>query len=337
MNLGKTAGRTRFFDSVYESLYDCIKSTELAPWEDAIVNGVAEFLAHSPNGHLPDWITALENLTHAQASQTDLATESISIGKSTDLPAAQAEEVADSLRSLHPWRKGPWNYFGIEIDSEWRSNLKWDRLKGAISPLRNRLVLDIGSGNGYYCYRIAGEGARLTLGIDPYLLYVVQSLAPRACVTEPIPAWVVPFGIEQLPARIPVFDTVFSMGTLYHRRSPIDHLLEIRELLAPRGEIVLETLVIDGPEGATLMPNGRYAKMRNTWFIPSCLTLENWLQRCQYRDIRLVDVSPTTSNEQRSTEWMRFDSLDTFLDPADETKTVEGYPGPKRAIFIARK
>ena len=126
------------------------------------------------------------------------------------------------------------------------------------------------------------------------------------------------------------------MGVLYHRRSPLDHLLELREMIRPRGELVLETLVVDGPEGHALLPRSRYAKMRNTWFIPSCPTLERWLERSGFRDIRLADLSATTTDEQRSTDWMTFDSLETFLDPMDPSRTIEGYPGPKRALFIAQ-
>ncbi|MCK5863518.1 MAG: DUF1698 domain-containing protein, partial [Marinobacter adhaerens] len=50
-----------------------------------------------------------------------------------------------------------------------------------------------------------------------------------------------------------------------------------------------------------------------------------------------VDVTPTTTDEQRSTDWMRFNSLQDFLDPNDPSKTVEGYPGPLRATVIAEK
>ena len=82
--------------------------------------------------------------------------------------------------------------------------------------------------------------------------------------------------------------------------------------------------MVDGPEGYALLPKGRYAKMRNTWFIRSCLTLERWVERCGYRGINLVDVSPTMSDEQRSTDWMRFDSLKTFLDP--QLKRIMGLP-----------
>jgi tRNA (mo5U34)-methyltransferase len=125
------------------------------------------------------------------------------------------------------------------------------------------------------------------------------------------------------------------MGVLYHRRSPIDHLIELRGALRPGGQLILETLVVDGDASRVLVPEGRYAKMRNVWFIPSPATLENWLRRCGYRDIRTVDVTPTTVGEQRSTEWMTFESLADFLDPADTRLTIEGHPAPQRAVVVA--
>jgi tRNA (mo5U34)-methyltransferase len=325
------------FEQIYQPLYDQIRSTDLHPWLDDVAQGIRDNLCSSSNGHLPRWIQSLERMPQATPTRLHLDQDAISIGHADDLKEDQRSILKDSLMSLHPWRKGPWSYFGMELDTEWRSNLKWDRLRQAISPLKDRLALDIGSGNGYYSYRMAGEQAKLVLGIDPYLLYVVQSLFARRYLPNTVPAWVLPFSIEQLPKSIPVFNTVFSMGVLYHRRSPLDHLLELGSLLTPSGELVLETLVVDGPEGYSLLPKGRYAKMRNTWFIPSCLTLESWLARCGYRDINLVDVSSTTPEEQRSTEWMHFDSLETFLNPEDPSKTIEGYPGPQRAIFVASK
>jgi len=50
-----------------------------------------------------------------------------------------------------------------------------------------------------------------------------------------------------------------------------------------------------------------------------------------------VDVTDTTIDEQRSTDWMRFNSLQDFLDPENPSRTVEGYPGPRRATVIAEK
>ena len=144
-----------------------------------------------------------------------------------------------------------------------------------------------------------------------------------------------PLGIEDLPYGLKVFDTVFSMGVLYHRRSPIEHLMELRDCLRPGGELVLETLIIDGGLGEVLLPEGRYAKMRNVWFLPSCDTLISWLKRCGFQNIRLIDVSSTSVEEQRSTEWMQFHSLKDFLSAENHQLTCEGLPAPKRAIITA--
>jgi len=325
------------FESNFNLLYEAMADTELSPWLDRLPQQVQNRFDHSDNGHLPQWLVALNSMPEANPSLFDLKSDAITIGKSSDLSTNQAKQLRESLMAFHPWRKGPWNYFGMEIDTEWRSDLKWDRIKQSISPLKGRLVLDVGCGNGYYSYRIAGEEAKLALGADPFLLYVLQSLLARRYLPRSCPAFVVPLGIEMLPSHLPFFDTVLSMGVLYHRRSPLDHLLELRGLLRENGELVLETLVIDGDEGQTLLPKGRYAKMRNTWCIPSCLTLERWLERCGFQNIRLANLSTTTFEEQRSTDWMTFDSLDTFLDPDDSSKTIEGYPAPKRAIFVANR
>ena len=134
-------------------------------------------------------------------------------------------------------------------------------------------MLDVGCGNGYHCWRMLGAGARAVIGIDPTLLSVMQFQAIQR-LTGNANIFVLPLGIEDMPYGLKAFDTVFSMGVLYHRRSPIDHLLELRDSLRPGGELVLETLVIDGKLGDTLVPQQRYAKMRNVWFIPSCETLD---------------------------------------------------------------
>ncbi len=126
------------------------------------------------------------------------------------------------------------------------------------------------------------------------------------------------------------------MGILYHRRSPMDHLQELRDCLRPGGQLVLETLVIEGELGHTLVPQGRYARMGNVWFLPSCETLMSWLKKMGFEEPELIDVSVTTTDEQRSTDWMCFHSLSDFLDPEDHSKSIEGHPAPRRAIITAR-
>ena len=142
--------------------------------------------------------------------------------------------------------------FGASIDTEWRSDWKWDRLKNHIEPLSGRKVLDIGCGSGYHCWRMRGAGAELVIGIDPTPLFIVQFFALQKYIQDHH-VTVLPMGIEHLPEKLRFFDTVFSMGVLYHRRSPFDHLIELRDCLVSGGELILETLVIDGDEGQVLV------------------------------------------------------------------------------------
>lgn len=321
----------------YQALYARLPGTPLENWLKTLPQQVEEKLHPSEHGDLKKWLAALEEIPAANSALTDFSTSAIHIGTARDFDEAGLKKLEKSLRELHPWRKGPFNLHGIQIDTEWRSDWKWARLKRHIQPLKNRLVLDIGCGNGYHCWRMLGEGAGQVIGIDPTLLSVMQFQAVKKLAGSDLPIDVLPLGIEELPSGLKAFDSVFSMGVLYHRRSPIDHLYELAYCLRPGGELVLETLVIEGKKGEVLLPEGRYAKMRNVWFIPSCQTLENWLKRCGYKDIRLVDVTRTTTEEQRTTSWMHFHSLSNFLDPNNPELTCEGLPAPTRAIYTATK
>jgi tRNA (mo5U34)-methyltransferase len=209
-------------------------------------------------------------------------------------------------------------------------------LKDHIADLDGRVVLDVGTGSGYHLWRMLGAGAKLALGIEPTLAFIAQFHAVAYLLANQ-QATILPVTLEQLD-RAPLFDTVFSMGVLYHRRDPLGHLRELSECLRPGGELVLETLVIDGDGQQVLTPYDRYAAMRNIWFIPSVPLLMIWLKRLGYDNIRLVNQEPTSLEEQRATRWTDFrQSLVDFLDPDDLSKTVEGYPAPLRAIVLANK
>jgi len=251
------------------------------------------------------------------------------------LPAAKSvDERRKLLLQLAPWRKGPFDVGGVHIDAEWRSDLKWARLSDAVAPLAGRNVLDVGCGNGYYALRLHEEGANAVLGIDPTLLYVMQFFAVTYDC-EPLPVKVLPLRMHELPDTPRVFDTTFSMGVLYHQRSPIDHLRQLRDTLRPGGQLVLETIFIPGNESYACTPEDRYARMKNVWLLPTVSELTTWLQRTGYRDIEIVDESKTSPEEQRATEWMSFESLADALDPNDLSKTVEGWPAPRRVIMTA--
>jgi tRNA (mo5U34)-methyltransferase len=200
--------------------------------------------------------------------------------------------------------------------------------------LNGRKILDIGCGNGYHMFRMLGAGAEFVVGIDPSRLFMMQFRTLKRYARD-LPAFYLPLGIESLPA-MPCFDTVFSMGVLYHRKSPFDFLKKMKSMLKAGGKLVLETLVVEGDEQTILVPENRYAKMRNVWFIPSPAALTRWLRRAGFEDIRLVDVCRTTLKEQRSTHWMQWESLENFLDPQNPELTIEGYSAPLRATLIAK-
>jgi len=247
--------------------------------------------------------------------------------------AAPADRKA-LLLQLAPWRKGPFRVGGVEIDSEWRSDLKWSRVADSIEPLAGRKVLDVGCGNGYYALEIRKAGADLVIGVDPTLLFVMQFVAVNQFVKDPA-VFVVPLRLEELPPANNAFDTTFSMGVLYHQRSPVDHLRQLRTTLRPGGQLVLETIFVPGEESYACTPSDRYARMRNVWLLPTIAELTTWMRRSGYRDIDVIDTSITSFDEQRSTEWMSFESLREALDPDDPSRTIEGWPAPRRAVVTA--
>lgn len=317
-----------------ESLVDTWRGTPLAPWAELLPDQVARGLSPERYGDLPRWQAALRALPDIPVASVNLDCSAVGATAAQPLAGRVRASLEEALQGLHPWRKGPFDLFGVHIDTEWRSDWKWQRIAGEVAPLPGRRVLDVGCGSGYHCWRMRGAGAAEVIGIDPTPLFVLQFRALQHYLQQP-GIHVLPLAMQDVPPRLRAFDTVFSMGILYHRRSPLDHLLDLRDTLRPGGELVLETLVIEGGEGATLVPPGRYARMGNVWFLPSPATLLAWLRKLGFRDPRLVDVSVTSTEEQRRTPWMRFHSLADFLDPDDQTRTVEGYPAPRRAVVMA--
>lgn len=276
------------------------------------------------------WLELLAKLPKLDNSDADFTGNIVQVGKNSQADSA----LITLLQQLAPWRKGPYAIHGIFIDTEWRSDWKWQRICPYLPDLQDKLVLDVGCGNGYHCWRLAGAGAKLVIGIDPTMLSVVQFHAIQHFMGQHN-LTVLPLALEQLPAQLQLFDLVLSMGVLYHRRCPLQHLMDLRANLCPGGQLILETLVVDGELGYSLLPRQRYAAMRNVWLIPSCPTVQSWLERCGFKSIKLLDVTITSTEEQRSTAWMSLASLVNFLDPHDNSKTIEGYPAPKRAIFSA--
>ncbi|MGA0974621.1 MAG: tRNA 5-methoxyuridine(34)/uridine 5-oxyacetic acid(34) synthase CmoB [Sedimenticolaceae bacterium] len=321
-----------------ENTLAVLREHELNQWADHLAP-ILTYQQENPHGDLARWKSALDGLPVIQSGDVDLSVGPITVN--AKLSAEEQSKLQSALEGLRPWRKGPFQLADTAIDTEWRSDWKWDRVLPHIQSLKYRKVLDVGCGNGYHCWRMRQEDPALVVGIDPSPLFTVQFHAVKKLITDAGRAdlanntLMIPVGFEAVPDGLESFDTVFSMGVLYHRRSPIDFLQSLKKTLKPGGELVLETLVIEGDAQACLIPEDRYAQMRNVWFIPSVEQLALYMQRVGFSDVRCVDVNITTTDEQRSTEWMSFDSLSDFLDPNDPLKTVEGYPSPMRAVMIA--
>lgn len=319
----------------FGNFYQIIAKNKLSKWLEVLPTQLANWQKSNIDNRFNQWLNSIKHLPTIKPYQIDLL-NSVTVESEQPISIGEQQRIIQLLKNMMPWRKGPFHLYGINIDTEWRSDWKWERLIPHINNLEGQTVLDVGCNSGYHLWRMVGAGAKLAVGIDPMALYLCQFEAIRKLLGNDQRAHLLPLGIEELP-KLNAFDTVFSMGVLYHRRSPLDHLFQLKDQLVNGGQLVLETLVIDGDLHQALMPGERYAQMRNVYFIPSVPTMINWLYKCGFSDVKMVDKSVTSLDEQRKTEWMTSDSLADFLDPNDSSKTIEGYPAPMRAVFIAIK
>lgn len=323
------------YDNLWSNLYD----TRLEEWKNVLPPLLEKELLEENNGNLSSWLPALDAIKQFPVSTDSSINQSIVGAVSNKITSQQQANLRIQLKEFMPWRKGPFNIEGVEIDTEWRSDWKWDRVLPHLAPLKNRKVLDVGCGSGYHLWRMLGEGAKLAVGVDPSILSMGQFLILKHFIGEEKPAFFLPLTLETLPVinKADEFNTVFSMGVLYHRKSPIDHILDLKKHLTPGGEMVLETLVVPEEFGQLLVPKERYGQMNNVWFLPSVPELIRWVEKCGFKNVRCVDLNQTSIKEQRTTEWMKWNSLETFLDPDNSSKTIEGYPAPLRAVILATK
>lgn len=285
-----------------------------------------------------EFLEIKKDFLQATPSYLDLEASSVSVGKKSDLSDKDYTQLKKNINDLIPWKKGPFNFFGEEINTEWRSDFKWDRIEPYLKDIKGKRVLDIGCNNGYFMFKMAQYKPELVLGIDPVVDNIMQfDFAQNFLKLDNLKFEL--WGVEDLHHFHGMFDTVLSMGIIYHHRHPIKQLLDIREALAPGGKLILETIGIPGDTPVSLTPEDRYAKMRNVWFVPTMSCLINWAKRAHFKNIEIVSDTILDNSEQRLTDYCPppFQSLDDFLDPNDSSKTIEGYPAPRRFCIIATK
>lgn len=261
-------------------------------------------------------------------------TDTVSIGENNNLTDNDFEVLKENAKALIPWRKGPFNMRGLQIDSEWQSNKKYNLLKPYFN-LENKIVADVGCNNGYYLFRMLEENPKRLVGFDPSAIFRTQFDFINSFVKSDIIYEML--GVEHLEFYEHKFDFIFMLGVLYHRSDPIASLKSLNRALNKDGEIIVDSFMIDGDDEVCLFPQERYNMIPNIYFIPTINCFKNWLYRAGFVEIELIEITKTDEHEQRVTEWTFEKSLDDFLDNEDKNKTCEGYPAPKRAYLKARK
>lgn len=273
-----------------------------------------------------------ESVKHLRAGSLDLGGDVVRIGSPNDITADEQQRVRQVLRGFMPWRKGPFRVFGIDIDAEWQSFRKWDRLAPFLPDLEGKIIADIGANNGYYMFRLAHHKPAAVIGFEPYhhhyfTFRTLNSFA--ACPNLHMEL----MGVEHIPLYPQCFDLILALGIIYHRISPVEMLKDLRQGLKEGGTVIIESQAIPGEESVALFPEERYAKVPGTYFVPTATCLANWMKRAGFAGVEIFCRHPMSSDEQRRTDWMVFESYDDFIDPENPALTVEGYPAPLR-VFV---
>jgi tRNA (mo5U34)-methyltransferase len=301
----------------------------------ALQQGKAHWLAQGRKG-VERFRLPYESVRHIRAGQCDFSRDVVTIGSPDELSGPDREKVYKAMRDFMPWRKGPFEVFGIGIDAEWRSERKWNRLLPQLPDLQDKIVADIGCNNGYYMFRMVHHKPKLVIGFEPYLQhYFTFKTLNGFAGCENLHCELL--GVEHTGLFKKTFDIVFLMGILYHRSSPIEVLREIRTAIRPGGVLIVESQGIPGKEPWAFFPEKRFAKVPGTYFVPTAACLANWLSRAGFAEVKIFFSHPMSSQEQRRTEWMVFESYEDFIDKADPSLTVEGYPAPIRIFARAER
>lgn len=242
-------------------------------------------------------------------------------------------DALHALEELRPWRKGPLAFLDTHIDAEWRSEKKWQRIAPLLGALDDKVVLDVGSNNGYYAHRLQELGAACVFGLEPTPLYVGQALCMEALAPQ-IASTTLPTGLDLMGHMRRDADVILLMGILYHHSDPLHVLRLCAQALRAGGTLLVETIVIPGDASSALFLPGKYTGASGFYWLPTMSCLESWLRRAGLKVIDALPPTATTPDEQRVTTWRGGDaSLAEGLDPSDPSLTIEGHPAPLRTAL----
>ena len=142
----------------------------------------------------------------------------VELGDVVKISGKAPKNLYEVAKLMMPWRKGPFELFETFIDSEWRSNIKYNLLRKHFN-LKDKRVADIGCNNGYYLFRMQEDKPKALVGFDPSALYKTQFDFINHFVKSDIVYELL--GVEHLEFYEDKFDTIFCLGVLYHRSDPV--------------------------------------------------------------------------------------------------------------------
>ena len=289
----------------------------------------------SHHGNLEQWKNILTKLPDIRTNYLDFSKECIQIGNPKEINLSQLKILEKGLLNLRPWRKGPFNIFGLEVDSEWRSEKKWQRIEDYLPKIKGMRIGDIGCSNGYYSYKLLKLEPELIVGMDKTSLFIIQFLATKFYAKQIQELIILPCSSEEFNPEFIDFDLLLSMGILYHAKNPSNHLASLQRLVKKNGYIILETIISNLKQNINIEKNQTYAGMSNIGTIFTKDNIIKLLNVSGFKNVQVINDSFTDRSEQRTTRWMQGKSLSDFI--LSNGDTIEGYPPVCRTIFIAQK
>jgi tRNA (cmo5U34)-methyltransferase len=207
----------------------------------------------------------------------------IEIGKKADITIEQYEKIFHCVKELKPWKKGPFQIFDIYIDSEWRSDFKWNRIESSLLcdphtqqvipiesnhniknskrnlnshnefnriSLCDKVIADVGCANGYFMYRMLSHNPKLVLGIDPNIKSFLEFQFFQKFTNFSNLKFEI-LQIEHLDLLPNFFDVIFCLGVLYHVSDPIAMLKKLFISMKTGSELIVDCQGIASSELAT--------------------------------------------------------------------------------------
>ena len=143
----------------FGDFYQIIAKNKLSKWLEVLPAQLANWQKSNIDNRFNQWLNSIKHLPTIKPYQIDLL-NSVTVESEQPISIGDQQRITQLLKNMMPWRKGPFHLYGINIDTEWRSDWKWERLIPHINNLEGQTVLDVGCNSGYHLWRMVGAGAK---------------------------------------------------------------------------------------------------------------------------------------------------------------------------------